>query len=203
MDYPFAEVTYPQDMRNCLTCHNDSASGSAWKTAVTISNCTSCHDTSTFSGPNPTHGGGAASEDQCSNCHVQSNLPQLSVAGAHAISTQLPFAAVDAVGARILRPASGSKSCRLNAASFVPGGFPTLPSGSSIRPAAMRRTTYTTARTSPGAAVCAQRHRAARVRHRLEHGGHQQRRQRLRSRAADFAEPAGGLPVGAGDIPRV
>ncbi|MCJ7453843.1 MAG: OmcA/MtrC family decaheme c-type cytochrome [Steroidobacteraceae bacterium] len=125
MDYPFADVTYPQDMRNCLTCHNDSASGSAWRTAVTIANCTSCHDTSTFTGPNPTHGGGPASEDQCTNCHVQSNLPQLSVAGAHGMSTQAP-----------LQPSTPSvreyakrfkyEIVSLNAASFAPGGFPTF-----------------------------------------------------------------------------
>ena len=111
MDYPYEDVTYPQDMRNCLTCHNDSASGSAWKTAVTIANCTSCHDTSTFSGPNPTHGGGPASEDQCTNCHVQSNLPQLSVAGAHDGSTA-PLVIPSTPRCANTRSDSGSRSCR-------------------------------------------------------------------------------------------
>jgi OmcA/MtrC family decaheme c-type cytochrome len=83
MEYPFEEVTYPQDVRNCLSCHNDGDSGSSWKTAVTIANCGSCHDTTTYDGASPTHGGGPATEDQCSACHVQSNLPELSVAGAH------------------------------------------------------------------------------------------------------------------------
>ena len=36
MDYPFAEVTYPQDIRNCTTCHNDTERGSGWKTTVSI-----------------------------------------------------------------------------------------------------------------------------------------------------------------------
>lgn len=125
MDYPFAEVTYPQDIRNCLTCHNDSASGSAWKTAVTIANCTSCHDTSTFSGPNPTHGGGPASEDQCTACHLQSNLPQLSVAGAHGMSIQAPLLP-STPSVREYANRFRFEIVALNAASFAPGAFPTF-----------------------------------------------------------------------------
>jgi OmcA/MtrC family decaheme c-type cytochrome len=123
MEYPFAEVTYPQDLRNCLTCHNDSEAGSSWRTSVTIANCTSCHDSTTFAGANPTHGGGPATEDQCSACHVQSNLPQLTVAGAHAVSIAAP-----------LVPSTPSVSeyakrfrfeiVSLDAASFQPGAFP-------------------------------------------------------------------------------
>jgi OmcA/MtrC family decaheme c-type cytochrome len=123
MDYPFADVTYPQDIRNCLTCHNDSTSGSKWKTAVTIANCTSCHETATFNGPNPTHSGGPASEDQCTNCHVQTNLPQLSVDGAHAMSTDAPLLpstpSVREYGNRFK-----FEIVALDAASFTPGGFP-------------------------------------------------------------------------------
>jgi OmcA/MtrC family decaheme c-type cytochrome len=125
MEYPFEEVTYPQDMRNCLTCHNDSESGGSWKTAVNITNCTSCHDTTTFSGPNPTHGGGPVGDEQCTNCHVQSNLPQLSVAVAHARSTASP-----------LQPSTPSvreystrfrfEIVSVDAASFAPGAFPTF-----------------------------------------------------------------------------
>jgi OmcA/MtrC family decaheme c-type cytochrome len=123
MDYPFADVTYPQDIRNCLTCHNDSTSGSKWKTAVTIANCTSCHESATFTGPNPTHGGGPASEDQCTNCHVQSNLPQLSVNGAHAMSTDAPLLpstpSVREYGNRFK-----FEIVSLDAVSFTPGAFP-------------------------------------------------------------------------------
>ena len=120
MEYPFAEVTYPQDIRNCRTCHNDSEAGSGWKTSVTIANCTSCHDSTTFAGANPTHGGGPATEDQCSACHVQSNLPQLTVAGAHAVSIAAPLAPVDAVGQRV-REALPVRD-RLDRRGLVPAG---------------------------------------------------------------------------------
>ena len=202
MEYPFADVTYPQDIRNCLTCHNDSASGSAWKTAITIANCTSCHDTTTFTGPNPTHGGGPASEDQCTNCHLQSNLPQLSVNGAHAMSVQAPLLpstpSVREYGNRFK-----FEILSVDATSFAPGAFPrftfriTDPTNGNA-PYNIYNSPYFSGRSHR--AGVHERHRAARVRHRLEHRGHQQCRQRLRSRAADFAEPVGRLSVCAGDF---
>ena len=203
MDYPFAEVTYPQDMRNCLTCHNDSTSGSAWKTTVTIANCTSCHDTTTFSGANPTHGGGAASEDQCTNCHVQSNLPQLSVAGAHAMSVQAP-----------LLPSTPSVSeyakrfkfeiVSVDGPSFQPGAFPrftfriTNPTTGNT-PYDIYASPYFSGSASTGL-VCT--NGTARLAFDIgwSTGGYQQCRQRLRPRAADLAEPDGGVPGGAGYI---
>jgi OmcA/MtrC family decaheme c-type cytochrome len=123
MTYPFKDVTYPQDMRNCLTCHNDSESGSAWKTAVTIANCTSCHDDTTFGGPNPTHKGGPATEDQCSACHQQSNLPQLTVEGAHARSTASPLLP-STPSVREYSKRFAFELLSLDAASFKPGAFP-------------------------------------------------------------------------------
>ncbi len=87
MEYPFEGVTYPQDIRNCTACHNDSEAGSAWRTTVSVAACGSCHDSTTFSGPNPTHSAGPATDEMCSACHAQSNLPQLSAGGAHAAST--------------------------------------------------------------------------------------------------------------------
>lgn len=123
MTYPFAEVTYPQDMRNCTTCHNDSATGSSWKTAITIANCTSCHDSTTFSGPNPTHGGGPATDDQCTACHQQSNLPQLTVAGAHAKSTAAPLQA-STPSVREYAKRFKFEIVSLDATTFKPGAFP-------------------------------------------------------------------------------
>jgi OmcA/MtrC family decaheme c-type cytochrome len=123
MEYPFAEVTYPQDIRNCTTCHNDSEAGSAWKTAVNPATCGSCHDSTTYTGANPTHSAGAATDEMCSACHAQSNLPQLSVAGAHAASTApalLPSTPVVREYARRFR----FEIVSLDAATFKPGAFP-------------------------------------------------------------------------------
>ena len=203
MDYPFAEVTYPQDIRNCLTCHNDSTSGSKWKTAITIANCTSCHESATFIGPNPTHSGGPASEDQCTNCHLQSNLPQLSVNGAHAMSTQPLRCCRRRRRCASTRNRFKFEIVSVDAASFAPGAFPkftfriTDPTNGNAP-----YNIYTSPYFSGSVCSSANGTGAPRVRHRLERRGHQQRGQRLGSWAADFAEPAGGVPVGAGDIAR-
>jgi OmcA/MtrC family decaheme c-type cytochrome len=123
MEYPFEEVTYPQDIRNCTTCHNDTEAGSAWKTTVNVASCGSCHDTTTFSGPNPTHSAGPATDDMCANCHVQSNLPQLSPAGAHAASKAAPLLPSTPV-VREYAKRFKFELVSLDAASFKPGAFP-------------------------------------------------------------------------------
>jgi OmcA/MtrC family decaheme c-type cytochrome len=123
MDYPFEEVTYPQDIRNCTTCHNDTEAGSAWKTTVTVASCGSCHDATTFSGPNPTHSAGPATDDMCGACHMQSNLPQLSAAGAHAASKAAPLLPSTPV-VREYAKRFRFEIVSLDAPSFRPGAFP-------------------------------------------------------------------------------
>jgi OmcA/MtrC family decaheme c-type cytochrome len=123
MEYPFEAVTYPQDIRNCTTCHNDTEAGSAWKTTVDIATCGSCHDATTFSGPNPTHSAGPATDDMCSACHAQSNLPQLSTAGAHAASKAAPLQPSTPV-VREYAKRFRFEIVSLDAASFKPGAFP-------------------------------------------------------------------------------
>jgi OmcA/MtrC family decaheme c-type cytochrome len=69
---PFDDVLYPQDIRNCQACHDDSDVGTpqaeSWRTVVNRESCGSCHDVTNFdTGAN--HGGVAATDDVCSACH--------------------------------------------------------------------------------------------------------------------------------------
>lgn len=68
----FSEVVYPQDHRNCQTCHEesdtDTPQASNWRVTVNREACGSCHDATNFdTGAN--HGGVAATDDQCVSCH--------------------------------------------------------------------------------------------------------------------------------------
>jgi OmcA/MtrC family decaheme c-type cytochrome len=67
------EITYPQDVRNCATCHKGTE-GARWNTNPSRYACTSCHDTISFVSPAPAgktvHSGGARADDSaCAGCH--------------------------------------------------------------------------------------------------------------------------------------
>ena len=96
---PFSETTYPQDVRNCTTCHdggngnpdpakNQTPQGDNWKTVPNTLACGSCHDginfatgmgvtiadaakglTSTTTFNGFAHGGGPATDAECVQCH--------------------------------------------------------------------------------------------------------------------------------------
>jgi OmcA/MtrC family decaheme c-type cytochrome len=86
----FGEVVYPQDKRNCTTCHEegdaDTPQASNWRFTVNRATCGSCHDDVNFAtGLN--HGGIAATDDTCTSCHG-STSSVLSVQAAHVIPEQ-------------------------------------------------------------------------------------------------------------------
>ncbi len=89
--HDYAEVGFPQDLRNCTKCHSASnpatPQGDNWKTAVSQQACLSCHTAKTGGVWETTHkvyastlvGAGAAATDltnaQCVACHkVGSNI---------------------------------------------------------------------------------------------------------------------------------
>jgi len=92
----FSTIVFPQDIRNCTTCHgSDAAQGANYKTKPGAAACGSCHDNVNFAtGVN--HAGGPQLDDrQCAGCHpsVQYTDFDASVPGAHLIptnSTALP-----------------------------------------------------------------------------------------------------------------
>jgi OmcA/MtrC family decaheme c-type cytochrome len=63
-------ITYPQDIRNCTTCHDPaSAGGGSWYTYPSIAACGSCHDDVNFTtGAN--HVAGPAADGTCASCHT-------------------------------------------------------------------------------------------------------------------------------------
>src|ERR1022692_2307692 len=92
----FSTVVFPQDVRNCTTCHAKAATqADNWKTNPSAAACGSCHDDVNFAtGAN--HLNLAQPDDnQCKNCHSANYVSDLdaSVPGAHLIpanSTALP-----------------------------------------------------------------------------------------------------------------
>ena len=90
----YSEVHYPQDKRNCTTCHEendaDTPQASHWRLTVNGATCSSCHDDVDFAtGAN--HGGIAATDDSCSACHGPGS-GVLSVPRAHEIPEQVAAA---------------------------------------------------------------------------------------------------------------
>lgn len=89
----FNTVLFPQDTRNCTTCHNQSLPAATeaanFSGVPTIEACGACHDTTTFSGASPTHTAGAATDAQCTTCHTNPTLPLLGVAAVHAIADEV------------------------------------------------------------------------------------------------------------------
>ena len=74
----FSGVRYPQDLRNCNACHNETATdapdAARWATEPSTNVCASCHNTTYFgTGSVPTgmtlHPGGAVMASECATCH--------------------------------------------------------------------------------------------------------------------------------------
>jgi OmcA/MtrC family decaheme c-type cytochrome len=92
----FSTVVFPQDIRNCTTCHAAAATqADAWKTNPSAAACGSCHDDVNFAtGAN--HVNLVEPDDkQCKNCHSANQVSDLdnSIPGSHLIpsnSTSLP-----------------------------------------------------------------------------------------------------------------
>jgi OmcA/MtrC family decaheme c-type cytochrome len=89
--FDFSAGTWPQDTRNCTTCHTG-PDGANFQTAPNIAACTSCHDdVNLATGEN--HPGGEQEDGSCSNCHQPEGEEfDASIVGAHTIplnSTQV------------------------------------------------------------------------------------------------------------------
>ncbi len=90
-DSDFSDVSFPQDVGNCLACHGAAPvltgqtaipaplAGDSFKTKPTIATCTSCHDLTSFVDPpaagftlhmGGTNAGVAYSDSDCARCHT-------------------------------------------------------------------------------------------------------------------------------------
>jgi OmcA/MtrC family decaheme c-type cytochrome len=91
----FSEVAFPQDVRNCTTCHQNGSQADNWKTKPSAAVCTSCHDDVNLATGQNHVNLPQADDNQCKNCHNnQASLDfDASIPGAHLLpqnSTALP-----------------------------------------------------------------------------------------------------------------
>ncbi len=90
----FSKVAFPQDIRNCTTCHQPgTANADNWKTAPSRAACGSCHDDINWATGKSTtggvdHAGGPQNDDKlCKGCHPADSGKEFdaSIVGAHTI----------------------------------------------------------------------------------------------------------------------
>ncbi|MEK7275812.1 MAG: OmcA/MtrC family decaheme c-type cytochrome, partial [Chloroflexota bacterium] len=79
--------TWPQDTRNCTTCHSGGAQSDKYKSAPNTAACIACHDdVNLTTGEN--HQGGKKDDTKCADCHeAEGDEFDASVTGAHVIPT--------------------------------------------------------------------------------------------------------------------
>jgi len=63
-----AELTYPQDITNCIKCHKNGAQSDNWKEIPSIEACGSCHTGVNFA-TGTGHGGSIRTNAECAGCH--------------------------------------------------------------------------------------------------------------------------------------
>jgi OmcA/MtrC family decaheme c-type cytochrome len=94
--HDYSDVVFPQDVRNCTTCHQESDAtvpqASNWRQVQNRDSCGSCHDDIDWDGsendPNQLHFGGLVflDDSDCATCHGEAATAQngeLRVAEAH------------------------------------------------------------------------------------------------------------------------
>ena len=100
----FSTVVFPQDVRNCTTCHSaDAPQADNYKTNPTAEACGSCHDNVNFATGVNHAGGPQIDNKQCASCHpaIQYTEFDASIPGAHLIpanSKALPGIVVTITG---------------------------------------------------------------------------------------------------------
>ncbi len=90
----FSDITYPQDIRNCQTCHQGASQVNAWNLQPSMEACGSCHDDINWATGANHPGLSATNNSQCAQCHQPQGKFEFdaSVIGAHTVpyrSTQL------------------------------------------------------------------------------------------------------------------
>ncbi len=86
-EHDYSEVVYPQDIRNCTKCHDDSDTtntpdSSNWQDAPSRAACGSCHDDVDFATGTGHVAGPQSNDDSCETCHSASGVVNAHVIGA-------------------------------------------------------------------------------------------------------------------------
>jgi OmcA/MtrC family decaheme c-type cytochrome len=85
------DTTYPQDLRNCTTCHQTSAAeGYIWYSRPSRKACGSCHDNIDWTTGENHVAGPQADDSACASCHLPQGESEFdaSIKGAHTIPTK-------------------------------------------------------------------------------------------------------------------
>jgi OmcA/MtrC family decaheme c-type cytochrome len=97
--HDYSDVHYPQDIRNCQSCHTNAEQDHFWQTEPTLLACAACHDRTWFGHPAATpagftnHIGGQQVNDAlCSACHTPTAPGVSPIAEAHMVPTKSPQA---------------------------------------------------------------------------------------------------------------
>lgn len=93
--HDYSTVVYPQDVRNCVSCHSNAPQAEVWKTKPTLEGCASCHDRTWFGAIDETpagfanHVGGMQVDNSlCSLCHTPTAPGPSPIMEAHVLPTQ-------------------------------------------------------------------------------------------------------------------
>ncbi|HKQ32880.1 MAG TPA: OmcA/MtrC family decaheme c-type cytochrome, partial [Thermodesulfobacteriota bacterium] len=110
--HDYSTVVFPQDIRNCTKCHDESLASQAvdYKNDPTRASCGSCHDDVDFATAT-NHPTVQLNDNNCSGCHIPSGQEfDISVTGSHTVplrASSLPglnFAIVDVRSAETGNP---------------------------------------------------------------------------------------------------
>lgn len=84
----FSEVVFPQEIRNCTTCHAGGTEADNFKISPSRAACNSCHVRTWFGDPAATpagqeaHIGGPQADDtQCTSCHTAESPEEFDLSG--------------------------------------------------------------------------------------------------------------------------
>ncbi len=86
----YSTVVWPQDVRNCTTCHQKGSQSDNWKDNPSRAACGSCHDDVNFDTGEGHPGGPMSDDSECTVCHKSDTGLEfdLSIAGVHTIPTE-------------------------------------------------------------------------------------------------------------------
>jgi|CZKS01.1.fsa_nt_gi OmcA/MtrC family decaheme c-type cytochrome len=86
----FSGTTFPRDIRECTTCHQQASQAAQYNTCPHDTACASCHDNVNFKTGQNHPGGVQLDNNQCANCHIPQGEREFdaSIIGAHTIPSR-------------------------------------------------------------------------------------------------------------------
>lgn len=90
MVFDYSTVAYPQDIRNCTSCHQGTSEAHIWYTRPSRAACGSCHDNINWVTGEGHVAGPQANDQACASCHIPEGESEfdVSIKGAHTIPSK-------------------------------------------------------------------------------------------------------------------